>query len=197
MRWREDKVRATYKSLEKLRKTDPSAPQKPDYPEAEVLKRPLKLQIRRANAPAGAAIFKRRQQKQLGAETIQELMAGDDLVKEGIKKMIEETLGLNQPASTAHINQNTSAGKKSTTAARATATTTGGCKKATPAKKVVKAVKATLMKKAKKMTPTKAKQPKSIRSPAAKRSPASVAYLPPSSTTVRRRPATTAPPPAP
>ncbi|KAJ0445441.1 putative linker histone H1/H5, domain H15, winged helix-like DNA-binding domain superfamily [Helianthus annuus] len=54
----------------------------------------------------------------------------------------------------------------------ATATTTGGRKKATkatPAKKAVKAVKTTPMKKTKKMTPAKAKQPKSIRSPAAKR----------------------------
>ena len=42
MRWKEDKVRATYKSLEKLRKTDPTAPQKPDYPKAEVSKKTIK-----------------------------------------------------------------------------------------------------------------------------------------------------------
>ncbi|MFS7963769.1 hypothetical protein Hanom_Chr08g00742241 [Helianthus anomalus] len=43
MRWREDKVRATYKRLEELRKKNPKVPQKPDYPEAEVSTRPPKL----------------------------------------------------------------------------------------------------------------------------------------------------------
>ncbi|MFS7953596.1 hypothetical protein Hanom_Chr07g00620591 [Helianthus anomalus] len=85
-RWKEDMVRSTYKRLEELRKKDPKIPQKPDYPEAEVSKRPSKLQIRRTTAPTGAAIFKRRSRKQLDAESLQELMAGDDLVKEGIKK---------------------------------------------------------------------------------------------------------------
>ncbi|MFS7973183.1 hypothetical protein Hanom_Chr09g00853621 [Helianthus anomalus] len=99
-RWKEDVVRSTYKRLEELRKKDPSIPQKPDYPEAEVSKRPSKLQIRRTTAPTGAAIYKRRSQKQLDTETIQELIAGDDLVKEGIQRMIRETLELYQSATT-------------------------------------------------------------------------------------------------
>jgi len=101
MRWREDRVRATYKRLEELRKKDPKVPQKPDYSKAVVSTRPPKLQVKRATAPAGAAIYKRRDQNQLDTETVTELMAGDELVKEGIKVMIAETLGLNQPASTA------------------------------------------------------------------------------------------------
>ncbi|MFS7919214.1 hypothetical protein Hanom_Chr03g00210141 [Helianthus anomalus] len=117
VRWKEDMVRSTYKRLEELRKKDPKIPQKPDYPEAEVSKRPSKLQIRRTTAPTGAAIYKRRSQKQLDAETIQELMAGDDLVKEGIQRMIRETLELKQSATTAQpvmnrpASPNTSANK--------------------------------------------------------------------------------------
>ncbi|MFS7942741.1 hypothetical protein Hanom_Chr06g00491961 [Helianthus anomalus] len=112
-----DVVRSTYKRLEELRKRDPKIPQKPDYPEAEASKRPSKLQIRRTTAPTGAAIYKRRSQKQLDEETIQELIAGDDLVKEGIQKMIRETLELKKSATTAQpvmnrpASPNTSANK--------------------------------------------------------------------------------------
>ncbi|KAJ0580928.1 hypothetical protein HanRHA438_Chr04g0174121 [Helianthus annuus] len=105
-KWEEDRVRATYKRLEELRKKDPKVPQKPDYSKAEVSTRPPKLQVKRTTAPAGAAIYKRRNQNQLGAETIQELMAGDDLVKEGIKIMIKEDLGLEQSTSTAQTVMN-------------------------------------------------------------------------------------------
>ncbi|MFS7995871.1 hypothetical protein Hanom_Chr12g01123151 [Helianthus anomalus] len=116
-RWKEDVVRTTYKRLEELRKKDPNVPQKPDYPEAEVSKRPSKLQIRRATAPTGTTIYKRRIHKQLKGETIQEMMKGDDLVKEGIKKMIIKSLGLGQTANTAQpvmnrpASPNTSANK--------------------------------------------------------------------------------------
>ncbi|MFS8016625.1 hypothetical protein Hanom_Chr15g01370761 [Helianthus anomalus] len=116
-RWKEDMVRSTYKRLEELRKKDPTIPQKPDYPEAEVSKRPPKLQIRRTTAPTGATIYKRRSRKQLDAESLQELMAGDDLVKEGIQKMIREALKVKQSATTAQpvmnrpASPNTSANK--------------------------------------------------------------------------------------
>ena len=69
-RWKEDMVRSTYKRLEELRKKDPKVPQKPDYPEAAVSKRPSKLQNRRATAPTGSSIYKRRRQNQLGSETV-------------------------------------------------------------------------------------------------------------------------------
>ncbi|MFS8024553.1 hypothetical protein Hanom_Chr16g01464601 [Helianthus anomalus] len=64
-RWKEDMVRSTYKRLEELRKKDPKIPQKLVYPEAEVSKRPSKLQIRRTTAPTSAAIYKRRSRKKL------------------------------------------------------------------------------------------------------------------------------------
>ncbi|MFS7963378.1 hypothetical protein Hanom_Chr08g00737371 [Helianthus anomalus] len=114
-KWGEDRVRATYKRLEELRKKDPSVPQKPDYNKAEVSKRPPKLQAKRTSAPTGAAIYKRRSQKQLDAETTQELIAGDDLVKEGIKRMIEETLDMNKYASTVQPVMNRPASPNSST----------------------------------------------------------------------------------
>ncbi|KAJ0493154.1 hypothetical protein HanIR_Chr12g0582921 [Helianthus annuus] len=102
-KWGEARVRATYKRLEELRKKDPTAPQKPDYSKAEVSKRPPKLQIKRNTAPAGAAIYKRRSKNQsgAGAESIQDLDAGNDLVKEGIRLMMKEESELEQSASTA------------------------------------------------------------------------------------------------
>ena len=79
-KWGEARVRATYKRLEELRKKDPTAPQKPDYSKAEVSKRPPKLQAKRTTAPTGAAIYKKRSQNQLGAETVQDLIAGNNLI---------------------------------------------------------------------------------------------------------------------
>ncbi|MFS7961962.1 hypothetical protein Hanom_Chr08g00721091 [Helianthus anomalus] len=69
MRWKEDKVRASYKSLEVLRKKNPKVPQKPNYPEVEVSTRPPNLQVRRATAPTGAIFHQRRRQKQMEKET--------------------------------------------------------------------------------------------------------------------------------
>ncbi|MFS7950832.1 hypothetical protein Hanom_Chr07g00587841 [Helianthus anomalus] len=87
MRWKEDKVRASYKVLEVLRKKNPKVPQKTNYPEAEVSKRPPKLQVRRATAPTGAILYQRRRQKQMEKEVAEDIAAGDDFVKEGIKRI--------------------------------------------------------------------------------------------------------------
>ncbi|KAJ0916301.1 hypothetical protein HanPSC8_Chr06g0260061 [Helianthus annuus] len=116
-RWKEDLVRSTYKRLEELRKKDPKIPQKPDYPEAAVSKGPSKVQIRRATAPAGTAIYKRRTQSQFGAETVQEILAGNAVLKEGLLRTLKEELEQENSATTAQpvmnrpASPNTSANK--------------------------------------------------------------------------------------
>ncbi|KAJ0434557.1 hypothetical protein HanIR_Chr17g0883021 [Helianthus annuus] len=116
-RWKEDLVRSTYKRLEELRKKDPKIPQKPDYPEAAVSKGPSKLQIRRSTAPAGTAFYKRRSQSQLGAETVQEILTGNAVVKEGLLRTLKEELEQENSAPTAQpvmnrpASPNTSANK--------------------------------------------------------------------------------------
>ncbi|KAJ0464703.1 hypothetical protein HanHA300_Chr14g0530271 [Helianthus annuus] len=114
-KWGEARVRATYKRLEELRKKEPTTPQKPDSSKAEVSKRPPKLQAKRTAAPTGAAVYKRRSQNQFGAETVQDLVAGSDLVKEGIMLMMKEESELEQSASTAQPVMNRPASPNTST----------------------------------------------------------------------------------
>ncbi|KAJ0927106.1 hypothetical protein HanRHA438_Chr04g0178901 [Helianthus annuus] len=114
-RWKEDLVRSTYKRLEELRKKDPKIPQKPDYPEAAVSKGPSKLQIRRSIALAGNVVYKRRTQSQLGAETVQEILAGNAVLKEGLLRTIKEELEQENSTTTAQPVMNRPASPNTST----------------------------------------------------------------------------------
>ncbi|KAJ0433265.1 hypothetical protein HanIR_Chr17g0868341 [Helianthus annuus] len=100
-RWKEDKVFASYKKLEELRKKNRNLPQKPVYPEAVVPAKQQKLQIRRSTAPPAAILYQTRKQKQMDAETKADKAAGDYVVKIGLKQMIGEKLELTQTTNTA------------------------------------------------------------------------------------------------
>ena len=91
-RWKEDKVFASYKRLEELRKKNPNIPQKPDYPEAVVSAEPQKQQFRRSTAPPAAILYQRKNQKQMDKITAADKEAEDYLVKVGVKRIIEEIL---------------------------------------------------------------------------------------------------------
>ncbi|KAJ0870250.1 hypothetical protein HanRHA438_Chr11g0498261 [Helianthus annuus] len=86
-RWTEEKVLATYKRLEELRKRDPTAPKKPDYPETVVPVKQQKLPIRRPTAPHATILYQRRKQKQMD-----ELTKEDKAQEEYIIKMVLQTL---------------------------------------------------------------------------------------------------------
>ncbi|KAJ0752098.1 hypothetical protein HanPI659440_Chr09g0320431 [Helianthus annuus] len=91
-RWKEDKVFASYKRLEELRKKNLDIPQKPDYPEAVVSAEPQKQQFRRSTAPPAAILYQRRNQNEIDKITAADKEAEDYLVKVGVKRIIEETL---------------------------------------------------------------------------------------------------------
>ncbi|KAJ0588434.1 hypothetical protein HanIR_Chr04g0174611 [Helianthus annuus] len=114
-KWGEARVRTTYKRLEELRRKDPTAPQKPDYSKAGVSKGLSKLQPKRTTAPAGTAIYKRRRQSQLSAETVQDILTGNAIVKKGILLMLKEESELEQSASTAQPVMNRPASPNSST----------------------------------------------------------------------------------
>ncbi|XP_021975447.1 actin cytoskeleton-regulatory complex protein PAN1-like [Helianthus annuus] len=81
-RWKEEKVIASYQRLEELRKKNPNVPQKPVYPEEEVLTRPQKLQVRKSTAPPAAILYQRRRQKQMNPK-IPEDLAADTMASSG------------------------------------------------------------------------------------------------------------------
>ena len=91
-RWKEDKVFASYKRLEELRKKNPNIPQKPDYPEAVVSAEPQKQQFRRSTVPPAAILYQRRNQNEMDKITAADKEAEDYLVKVGVKRIIEEIL---------------------------------------------------------------------------------------------------------
>ncbi|MFS7962556.1 hypothetical protein Hanom_Chr08g00728041 [Helianthus anomalus] len=86
-RWTEVKVVETYKRLEEIRKKDPTALKRPDYPEAVV---PAKqtLPIKRTattTAPSAIAVYQKKRQKQM--EEIEKAQEAD-LMKEALQRMI-------------------------------------------------------------------------------------------------------------
>ncbi|MFS7946948.1 hypothetical protein Hanom_Chr06g00542321 [Helianthus anomalus] len=100
-RWKEEKVTASYQRLEELRKKNPNVPQKPIYPEAEVSARPQKLQVRKFIVPPAAILYQRRKQKQMDAETPEDIATGDEVIKMVLKQMIAENPELANAQSTA------------------------------------------------------------------------------------------------
>ncbi|XP_022004270.1 uncharacterized protein LOC110901798 [Helianthus annuus] len=89
-RWREEKVFATYKKLEELRKRDPTAPKMLDYPEAVVPVKQQKLPIRRPTAPHARILYQISKEKQMDELTKEDKAQEDYIIKMVFQTFTEE-----------------------------------------------------------------------------------------------------------
>ncbi|XP_022040480.1 uncharacterized protein LOC110943030 [Helianthus annuus] len=89
-RWREEKVLATYKNLEELRKRDSTAPKKPNFPEAVVPVKQQKLPIRGPTAPHASILYQRRKEKQIDELTKEDKAQEEYIIKMVLQAFIEE-----------------------------------------------------------------------------------------------------------
>ena len=78
------------KRLEELRKRDPTAPKKPDYPEAVVPVKPQKFPIRKPTVPPVAILYQRRKQKQMDELTKEDKAQEDYIIKMVFQTFTEE-----------------------------------------------------------------------------------------------------------